>query len=496
MKLFTAAQIREWDLFTINEEQIIPVELMERAATTCFKWIKKNISITQHMVICCGSGNNGGDGLVIGRLLFEAKFTVSIYIINNKNTSAEFSINLNKLISLKADLMFINTFKDLPIFNKNMVIIDALFGTGLDRPLKTIAAQFVHHINKSELPVISIDMPSGLFADSFSADKAIVQATYTLTFQSKKTAFLLPENIMYTGQIHIMNIELSKKFYADEEVLFETIDKQMIKNIYKPRNSISHKYNFGHALLYAGNKNMMGAAVLCAKACMRSGTGLVTIHVTPDCEAVVHISIPEVITNSEKITNKTWLKKSAIAVGPGLEHSTANKHLLNTLLKNWEGPLVIDATALSLLISLKKLLPNRTVHPAILCPHTGEFEKLFGKTTDPFQRLQLAIDNAVKLQCFIILKGPNTLIACPDGKHYFNTTGNAGMATAGSGDALTGILCGLLAQGYSEKEACILGVYLHGSAGDIAAKKLSQEAMIATDIIKYLSGAFLKIHKN
>lgn len=495
MKLFTAAQIREWDKFTINEEQITPVELMERAATTCFKWIKKNIPITKHMFICCGSGNNGGDGLVIARLLFEAKFTVSIYILNNKKTSAEFAINLDKLISSKVDLFYVNTLKELPIFSKNMVIIDALFGTGIDRPLKTIAAQFVHHINKSGLPVISIDIPSGLFADSFSANKAIVKATHTLTFQSKKITFLLPENIMYTGEVHVMDIELSKKFYAEEAVLFETIDKQMIKNIYKPRNSISHKYNFGHALLYAGSKNMMGAAVLCAKSCMRSGTGLVTIQVTPDCEAIVHISIPEVITNSEKAINKTWLKKSAIAVGPGLENSTVNKQLLHTLLRDWQGPLVIDATALSLLITLKKLLPNRTVHSAILCPHTGEFEKLFGKTTDSFQRLQLAIDNAVKLKCFVILKGPNTLIACPDGKHYFNTTGNAGMATAGSGDALTGILCGLLAQGYSEKEACILGVYLHGLAGDIAAKKLSQEAMIATDIIDCLGNAFLKIHR-
>ena len=495
MKIFTAAQIREWDKYTIKEASITSVDLMEQAAIACFKWIKKNISATKHIIICCGTGNNGGDGLAIARLLHQAKYKVTIYILNNKKTSVEFAVNLDRAMALKINIVYVSINKDLPIFSKNMVIIDALFGTGLIRPLKTIAAQFVNCINKSKVQIISIDIPSGLFADGFSADPAIVNATHTVTFEVKKCAFLLPENIIYTGQVHVVDIELSKKFYANEAVLFETIDKQLIKNIYKPRNELSHKYNFGNALLYAGSKNMMGAAVLCAKACIRSGTGLVTLNVTPDCEAIVHISIPEVITTSEKETSKSWIKKAAIAIGPGLENNLKNKQLLTKLLTDWQEPIVIDATALSLLITLKHLLPKRKLHPAILTPHTGEFEKLFGKTTDPFQRLQLAIDSAVSLQCYIILKGPNTLIACPDGKHYFNTTGNAGMATAGSGDTLTGIICGLLAQGYSEKEACILGVYLHGLAGDIAAEKLSQEAMIASDIIDNMGEAFLKIKK-
>ena len=495
MNIFTAAQIREWDKYTIKEESITSVDLMERAGTACFKWIKKNISATKHIIICCGTGNNGGDGLAIARLLHLAKYKVTIYILNNKKSSTEFAVNLDKAIALKINTIYVSTNKDMPAFSKNMVIIDALFGTGLNRPLKTIATQFVNCINKSELQVISIDIPSGLFSDGFSADPAIVNATHTLTFEVKKYAFLLPENTIYTGEVHVLDIELSKKFYANETVLFETIDKQTIKNIYKPRNELAHKYNFGNALLYSGSKNMMGAAVLCAKACIRSGTGLVTLNVTPDCEAIVHISIPEVITTSEKVTNKTLLKKAAIAIGPGLENNIKNMQLLTKLLTDWQKPIVIDATALSLLITLKHLLPNRKLHPAILTPHTGEFEKLFGKTTDPFQRIQLAIDSAVSLQCYIILKGPNTFIACPDGKHFFNTTGNAGMATAGSGDTLTGIICGLLAQAYSEKEACILGVYLHGLAGDIAAEKLSQEAMIASDIIDNIGQAFLKIKK-
>lgn len=492
MKIFTSAQIREWDKYTIKEEPITPIDLMERAATACFKWIKKNTAFKNHLIVCCGTGNNGGDGLVIARLLFLVKFKVSVYILNNTKTSAEFKLNLAKLTSLNIDVFYVNKPVELPVYSKNKIIIDALFGTGLDRPLKSIAAQFVMHLNENYWPIISIDMPSGLFADTFSVNKAIVKATHTLTFEVKKYAFLLSENIVYTGQIHIIKIELSKKFYADEEVLFETIDKQMITHVYKPRNSLGHKYNFGHALLYAGSKNMMGAGVLCAKACIRSGTGLVTIQVPLLCEAIIHNSIPEVITNSDKEGNKILIKKSAIAIGPGLENNVKNKQLLKHLLKIYEGPLVVDATALSLLGTIKPLLLHRK-HPAILTPHAGEFEKLFGKSTDSFQKLQCAMDNAITLKCYIILKGPNTFVACPDGKHYFNTTGNAGMATAGSGDTLTGILCGLLAQGYSEKEACILGVYLHGLAGDIAAEKISQEAMIASDIIDCLGNAFLKI---
>lgn len=493
MKIFTAAQIREWDKYTIKEEPVTAVDLMERAATGCFKWLKKNTPPTKHFIICCGTGNNGGDGLVIARLLQQAKFKVTVYILDSKKRSDEFSINLNRLSSLKMEVFFVHTTKDFPSISKNAVVIDALYGTGLDRPLKNIPAQLVNHINQQVTTVISIDMPSGLCADIFSGKEAIIKATHTLSFETNKLAFLLPENAVYTGQIHLIAIDLNKKYYEATPTLFETIDQQLISKIYKPRNQFTHKYNFGHALLYAGSKNMMGAAVLCTKACIRSGTGLATIHVTPGCEAIIHTALPEAITTSVNDTSKSWLKKTAIAAGPGLEISVKNKNLLKKLLSAWAGPLVIDATALSILASFKALLPLRKLHPAILTPHAGEFEKLFGKTTNPFERLQLATEKAATLQCYIILKGHYTLIACPDGKHYFNTTGNAGMATAGSGDALTGILCGLLAQGYTEKEASILGVYLHGLAGDIAAEKISQEAMIASDIIDCLGEAFKQI---
>lgn len=495
MKIFSAAQIHDWDSFTIKSEPISGVGLMERAATACFKWFKKNNTTLRPIIICCGNGNNGADGLAIARLLLKAKYTVAVYLLSNNKKTIECSINLNRLTALKCSLCLIKTTNDFPSISKNTVVIDALFGTGLNRPLKGIAAQLVNYINNKSSTTISIDIPSGLTADMYLDNKAIIKATHTLSFETYKLAFLLPENTGYTGQLHVLPIGLSKKYYTNTVTLFETIDQTLISKIYKPRNAFAHKYTFGHALLYAGSKNMMGAALLCTKACLRAGSGLATVRVSPGCEAIIQTALPEAITISANTHIKNWIKKSAIAIGPGIENTTKNNQLLKMILSDWDRPLVVDATALSLLTPLIRMLPLRKIHPAILTPHTGEFEKIFGKTTTDFERLQLVTEKATTLNCYIILKGHYTLIACPDGMHYFNTTGNAGMATAGSGDVLTGILTGLLAQGYSEKEACLLGVYLHGFAGDIAAENLSQEAMIAGDIINYLGEAFKKINQ-
>jgi hydroxyethylthiazole kinase-like uncharacterized protein yjeF len=493
MKIFTAAQIRQWDKYTMKEEALAAINLMERAATACFNWIKENIPSVKHFTIFCGSGNNGGDGLVMARLLHKAKYPVKVYVFDSNKRTEENTINLKRLSTIRLKPIFINTAKDFPADLKNTIVIDALYGTGLDRPLKNIDALLVNHLNQQASTVISIDMPSGLCPDIYSGKEAIIKATHTLSFQINKLAFLLAENTEYTGEVHLINISLSKKYYETTVSQFETIDQQLISKIYKSRNQFAHKYNFGHALLYAGSKNMMGAAILCTKACIRSGAGLATVYVTPVSGAIINTSVPEAITTTINDTNKAWVKKTAIAIGPGLDPSVKNKQLIKKLLSAWEGSLVIDATALSLTSSYRPLLPLRKLHPAILTPHTGEFERLFGKTANPFERLKLAGEKAITLQCYIILKGHYTLIACPDGSCFFNTTGNAGMATAGSGDVLTGILCGLLAQGYKEKEACIFGVYLHGLAGDIAAENTSQEAMIASDIIDRLGEGFKQI---
>jgi len=300
----------------------------------------------------------------------------------------------------------------------------------------------------------------------------------------------MAENEVYTGEISILDIHLHNNFYKNNQSVFAAIDQALIQAIYRPRKQSGHKYTYGHALLFAGSRNMMGAAVLCARACLRSGAGLVTVHTAQERMHILQTSIPEAIASAENDLAILSKKKSAIGIGPGLEINDANEKLLQKIITGWDGPLLLDASALQLLIPLLSLLAERKANPAILTPHAGEFEKLFGKTNNDFERTALALEKAATFNCYIILKGHHSLVACPDGSAWFNTTGNSGMATAGSGDVLTGLLTGLLAQGYSQKDACLLGVYLHGLAGDIAAGQLSEEAMIAGDITANFGEAF------
>ncbi|MEO6229723.1 MAG: NAD(P)H-hydrate dehydratase [Ferruginibacter sp.] len=493
MKLFTANNIRQWDAYTIEHEPINSIDLMERAANACYHWLIDHFNNDPHYIIFCGTGNNGGDGLAIARLLLLAEKSVQIFLLEEGKRSADFETNFARLQPLLNDSNIIIE-ENFSTIEKEAVIIDALYGTGLSRPLVGKSAEVVNAINRLKNKVISIDIPSGLFTDQDSTGNPIVIANHTLSFQTHKLAFMMTENGQYTGNIHILNIGLHQSFYNSTPTPFYTIDQNLISSIFKPRNQSSHKYNFGHALLYVGSKNMMGAAVLCAKACLKSGVGLVTVHTEEQTQAIIQTSLPESICSTESDWKTLAAKKAAIGIGPGMELLKTNETLLKELLYDFDGGLVVDASALQILVTNLNILNKKRSSPVILTPHTGEFEKLFGKTSNDFERLKLCMEKAKEHQCFIVLKGPHTLIASPDGEAYFNTTGNAGMATAGSGDVLTGILTGLLAQGYAEKDACILGVYLHGLAGDIGAKKISQEALISGDIIDYLGEAFKQVY--
>ena len=495
MKIFSVAQIKKWDDYTISNEPISSIHLMERAASTCFTWLQTYFKKKHCYTIFCGTGNNGGDGLAIARMLLLAGNSVKVYILEGEKKSENYSVNLKKIYSISNNIQFINDISTSTIEIEGL-IIDALLGSGLNRPLNGKITQLVQLINQSENTIISIDIPTGLLADEATTGDTIIRADHTITFQSIKLAFVMSENNQFIGRIHILDIGLHPQFYSDTSPVYQLIDQNEISLIYKPRNQISHKYNFGHALLYAGSKNMMGAALLCAKACLRSGAGLVTLHTEEISQSIVQITLPEAITSTENNIALLSLKKSAIGIGPGLAISSENKELLITLLDTVTIPQVIDATALHLLSTETSILSKPFKIPIILTPHSGEFEKLFGKTSNDFEKTALAIQKSIELNCYIILKGHHSLVACSDGTAYFNSTGNAGMATAGSGDVLTGILTGLLAQGYSPKNACLLGVYLHGLAGDIAAKKISQESMIASDIIDAIGEAFIAIQNN
>lgn len=494
MKIFSASQIKNWDAFTIANEPSAPIDLMERAATACCNWLIEKKSRSYPFRIFCGKGNNGGDGLAIARLLIGRQCRVTVYILEfGKMGAGDFQTNLEKLHQCTTDIHFIQSADFFPEINDTDIIIDALFGTGLNKPLEGISNELVKHINQFNAPVISIDLPSGLFADKSSKGNIVIKATHTLSFQNHKLSFLLPENENYCGNIHLLDIGLHKNFEATEESSFELVDKEFIQPIYKPRKKTAHKGNFGHAALLCGSYGMMGAAVLSSSACLRSGAGKLTSYIPKCGYDILQATIPEamcIVTGEEYLLSTDGIEKfDAVGIGPGIGLHSSHKELLTDIFNQVKKPMVIDADALNMIAKNKGLL--KLIPPSsILTPHPKEFERLFGKTENDFERLQLSLQKSQELNIFILLKGHYSFISRPGGKGYFNSTGNAGMATAGSGDVLTGIITGLLAQGYSTLQACILGAYLHGSAGDIAAEKYSQEAMLAGDIITSMPVAF------
>ena len=509
MKILSAEEIRLWDQYTIAHEPISSIDLMERAANACVEWIGEQGLTHRPFIIFCGKGNNGGDGLAIARLLLERMYRVTTYILEFGHMGTpDFQANLARLHNVTgADIRFIQNGDQLHPIPGDAVLVDALFGSGLNRRLEGITADLVSHINASGCLVISIDIPSGMFVDRSSRGNAIVRADHTLTFQCYKPAFLFPENDAYIGEVHTLDIGLHKDFYHTVSGRFELINENIIQSIHRPRKRFSHKGDFGHTLLVAGSYGKIGAAVLAAKACLRSGTGLLTCHI-PQCGyAVLQVAVPEamVMTDFNSSFNTRIeddiTKYDAIGIGRGLGTASETKMLLREIFDAYRSPVVLDADALNLLASQKdmlRLIPGGS----ILTPHPKEFERLFGETGNDFDRVQLALDKANELNVVIVLKGHHTFIATPGGRSlpgtwagegFFNSSGNPGMATAGSGDVLTGILTGLLGQGYSSTETAILGVYLHGLAGDIAAAAMSMESMIAGDITAHLGQAFLRL---
>ena len=497
MKIFSVDQVREWDTATIYKEPITSFELMERAAVCCYKWLVHHSRKHHRFHIFCSRGNNGGDGLALARMLMQNFDSVTLYLPDStKKGSKDFETNLESLQHFFKQIHFISSPADFPELQKNDFVIDALFGTGLNKPLEGIIASLAMHINQSPAQVIAIDMPSGLFADKSSKGNTIIRASHTLTFQNYKLAFLLAENESYVGKLHVLDIGLDKTFEQTTQSIYELTEMEIIKAIYKPRKRFSNKGNYGFASIIAGSHGMMGAAILAAKGCLRSGVGKLNCFI-PGCgyeimQAVVPESMCHVSGEEHIVSIHEPLKFDAIGIGPGLGTCPSHLQLLKDLFQSYRKPLVIDADALNILsqnISLFDSMPP----DSIITPHPKEFERLFGASENEFERLELALQKALEYQIYIILKGHHTFIATPAGKGYFNSTGNPGMATGGTGDVMTGIITGLLAQGYHSLEAARLGVYLHGLAGDIAAQQHSAEAMIASDIAECLGAAYKQI---
>lgn len=500
MKILSAAEIREWDQFTIRHEPVASVDLMERAATATVEWLLRQYPDSPSVGIYCGKGNNGGDGLAIARLLLEQQYKVSVHILEfgHKGT-ADFQLNLARLHRMPdADIHFIQSVENLHPVPEGQLIIDALFGSGLNRPLEGLTAELVNHINKANRTVISVDIPSGLFTDRSSKGVPAVEAAHTLSFQCYKPAFLFAENRAFLGNIHVLDIGLHPEYYRQLHTGLELTELATIQKIYRPRDRFAHKGEMGHAGLICGSHGKMGAAVLAAGACLRSGTGLLTVH-APSCGYdILQSRVPEAMLvcdpDQQQLTTvpSDITRFDALGIGPGIGTASTTKMMLHEILHQFRGPMVLDADALNIMAGQKDLL-SLLVPGTILTPHPKEFARLFGESANDFEQALLALRKSRELGIVILLKGHHSLIATPDGRGFFNLTGNAGMATGGSGDVLTGIITGLLAQHYNAVEAAVLGAYLHGLAGDLAAMDHAEEALIAGDIIEFLGKAWLHL---
>jgi ADP-dependent NAD(P)H-hydrate dehydratase / NAD(P)H-hydrate epimerase len=493
MKILTANQVREADLYTIQHTPVSSVDLMERAAGKCVEWLLQNIK-RQRVTIVCGPGNNGGDGLAISRLLISAGFEVKTLLLNPSNRlSTDCAEQLTRLQNTKNHNLTTVINNDQSIdFTDADLVIDAIFGTGFKLPVSPFYAEIIRQINLFGRPVVSIDLPSGISSDEISliTGNEIIKATKTLTFQVLKKALLLPENAPFIGSVEVLDIDLHPDYMDKVEAAWETIEPEMLAHIYVPKREFSHKGNYGHSLLITGSHGKMGASVLMAKGYLKGGGGLLTSMV-PDKEIVIlQTTVPEsMVVSMQTASDLDWSKFQVIGIGPGLSTTTEMSNLLELVMTKHTGKMVLDADALNLLAQKPELL-TKLPENTILTPHPGEFRRLVGEWQNDFHKMELLQQFSTKHKLVVILKGKNTAIATPTGKIWFNTTGNAGMAKGGSGDILTGLITSLLASGYESLQAAKLGVWLHGLAGDLAAESLTQEAMNASDIIDNLPGAW------
>ncbi|RYY99196.1 MAG: NAD(P)H-hydrate dehydratase [Chitinophagaceae bacterium] len=500
MKIFTAEQVRAWDAATVDESGGTSLDLMERAATCCTGWLLANLPAGAPFAIFCGRGNNGGDGLAIARLLAAAGRSATAYILlPDRAGSPDFEANRERLGGTRVAVHAIDEGGSLPRLRPGTIVVDALFGSGLNKPLEGVAAPLVAHLNDSGLPIIAIDLPSGLFMGRSSLGNPMVQAQHTLTFGTPKLALLLQENAPYIGEVHVLDIGLSERWAEGARSPYFYTTRDVVSARFQRRPRFAHKGRFGHLLLAAGARGKMGAALLAARAAARSGVGLLSCHLPRCGEPVFPAALPEAMLALDRSDEcLTALpgdigRFNAVAIGPGIGTTDPVAELLERYLQHSPGPMVLDADALNILAQhpywLLRLPPG-----SILTPHPKEFDRLFGAHASDFDRVETAIRQAEILKSVVLLKGHHTLVALPGGMGGFNSTGNAGMARGGSGDTLTGILGALLAQGYSAPDAALLGVYLHGLAGDYAAAAHSAEAMLPSDLIDHLGDAFRSLY--
>ena len=503
MKILTSAHIHELDKYTIQHEPIKSIDLMERAAKAITEAIMRRWTTHTPIVTFAGPGNNGGDALAVSRMLADQGYSVRVYLFNiTGKLSDDCSTNRQRIIDDKRikSFMEVTTKFDIPELDATSLIIDGLFGSGVNKPLAGGFAALVKYINQCPAKVVSIDMPSGLMTEdnSYNVRANIIRADYTLTLHSKKLSMYLADCQEFLGKVQVLDIRLNQEYMRDVDATYRILEEKDIRPRLLPRNDFAHKGSMGNALIIAGSYGMSGAAILSARACLRAGAGKVTVHTPRKNYDIMQTSVPEAVLHMDH--EETYFSESvdsddfdAVAIGPGLGQQENSAIAFVTQMKRAQCPVVVDADAINILANHRAWI-SQMPKGTILTPHPKEFDRLASSPSNgSYERLNRAQELAETMHSYIILKGHYSALCMPDGHIVFNSTGNSGMATAGCGDVLTGIITALLARGYHRTDACLVGMYLHGLAGDLAAKELGKESLIASDIIDYLPKAFLML---
>jgi hydroxyethylthiazole kinase-like uncharacterized protein yjeF len=499
LPLLIAKQIREADAYTIGHEPISSIELMERASKAFVSWFINHFPDKQQTIaVYCGTGNNGGDGLAIARLLCDHDYcNLDVKICRfSDNSTNDFNENFKRLKTAKIALKELKNGLKPPLENANL-IIDAMLGSGLNKPLAGDYKTLVQYLNGLQKTVVAVDVPTGFYTDGeIAKDVTILKADLVITFQQPKINFLLPESGPYINCFEVVKIGLSEEFLDSAPTPYFMVEEEDARKLLKPRHRFSNKGTYGHALIVAGKDETMGAALLSASACAHAGAGLTTACIPQSGLIPLNSSMPEIMAllrDESKMPDIKWDKFNAIGIGPGLGKEPDTLKLLKAICKNYNKPVVIDADALNVLAENQSLLKKLPAW-SILTPHMKEFDRLFGEHTSWWQRLHTAQAKAKELNIYIILKNDYTITAAPDEKLYFNSTSNSAMATGGMGDVLTGILTSLLAQKYPPRDACLLGVYIHGKAGDELALPNRMNVVLPSKIISQLPVTMAKLN--
>lgn len=502
MKILSSEQLHEIDEATCQAQEINSIDLMERAANAVSCEIISRFLPGQRIVIIAGPGNNGGDALAVGRQLIEQGYSkVEIFLFNvTDHLSHDCEQERLKLIAIDGvDFTEVKRKFTPPYLGKNDVVVDGLFGSGLKTHLQGGFQALARYINESKAFVISIDIPSGLFCEWNATvnRRDVVHADLTFTFQLPRLSFFFPENAEVLGDWHLIDIDLDEEKIKESLTDFLMVDQRGIRPLIRPRDKFTGKRDYGSVLLFAGSTGMTGAAVLAARAAMKSGAGLVTVHSANRAINIVQTAVPEAMFEPDRGENfisdmKIFHDHQVVAIGPGIGTNDRTVDALENLLKTVKSPLLLDADALNCIAkrpALLSQLPQNTV----ITPHIGEFDRLFGDHNSGEERLKKAIEMAKYYNIIIVLKGHYTATVRPTGRVCFNSSGNPGMATAGAGDVLTGVIAAFMAQGYRPEQAAMIGVFIHGLAGDIAAGEVGEFGVTASDIANNIGKAVKEV---